>query len=170
MTPEENVMRKDRTAVSQRRGEQGFTLIEALVAMVILVVGISAISNLMVVAGTSNTVANSTTAASAVAAQQMERLKSATYQTLVPGGTVTLPVNHGVGHPDCDPAVGPAVTAVYLCDARIQGVGTIHVQWQIVNNLPGAPQTYFINVLAQPVATGIGLRGQARFTTFRTSN
>ena len=53
MTREENVMRKDGTAVVQRRGEQGFTLIEALVAMVILVTGVVAVANLLWAGGES---------------------------------------------------------------------------------------------------------------------
>ena len=87
-----------------RHGEQGFTLIEALIAMVILIVGIAAISNLMVVAGTSNAAANSTTGASAVAAQQMELLKSQTFTGLAAGGGVIVPPVHAGGHPPCGQA------------------------------------------------------------------
>ena len=159
-------MRNHTTDVSHRRGEQGFTLVEALIAMVILIVGIAAISNLMVVAGTSNTVANSTTAASSVASRQMELLKATTFPSLVPGGTMVVPANH-VPHPACDSA---PVTAMFVCDTSVPGVGTIHVQWQVIGPLAGATPagTLFINVLAQPVAPGIGIRGRANFTTFRT--
>lgn len=161
-------MRRHRVFVPER-GEQGFTLIEALIAMVILVVGIAAIANLMVVAGTSNTVANHSTAAAAIAAEQMELLKSASFPTLVAGGTVVIPPGpHVAGHPACNTG---AVTAVYVCDARVQGVGTVHVQWQIIGPpLGAATTTLFIQLVAQPVAPGIGLRGRAAFTTFRTSN
>ena len=159
-------MRNHTTAVSHRRGEEGFTLIEALIAMLILIVGIAAISNLIVVAGTSNTVANSTTAASAVASQQMELLKTARYNTLVAGGTMVVPPNH-TPHLQCNTGL---VAAVYAWDTNVPGVGSIHVQWEIVGPLPGAAPagTVFINLLAQPVAPGIGIRGRARFTTFRT--
>ena len=43
-------------------GEAGFTLIEALVAMVVLTFGLMAVTNLMLVAASSNTVANQGTA------------------------------------------------------------------------------------------------------------
>ena len=160
-------MRKDRALVS-RRGEEGFTLIEALIAMVILIVGIAAIANLMVVAGSSNAVANSGTAASAVASQQMELLKSASYDTLVTGGTITVPVNH-TAHPACNSGV---VTAAYACDALVEGVGTIHVQWEISPQLAAAApaQTRFVELVAQPIAPALRQRATAHFTTFRTDN
>lgn len=162
-------MSNDTPAVPDRRGEQGFTLIEALIAMVILIVGIAAIANLMVVAGTSNTVANSTTAASAVATQQMDLLKSASFETLVPGGTLVMAVPHPpAGHADCNTA---PVQGIYICDARVEGVGTIHVQWAITAIPAAAPAaTDFIDLIAQPVAPTIGTRARARYTTFRTAN
>ena len=162
-------MRSDTGVVVQRRGEAGFTLIEALIAMVILIVGIAAIANLMVVAGTSNTVANSSTAASAVASQQMDLLKSASFETLVSGGTATVPTGpHTTSHPACNAAV---VTTAFACDALVEGVGTVHVQWAVTLAPAAAPAaTYFIDVVAQPIAPAVRQRGSARFTTFRTDN
>ena len=58
------------------RAERGFTLIEVLIAIVVLVFGLIAITNLFLVAGSSNTVANQATAASDVAAQIVENLKA----------------------------------------------------------------------------------------------
>lgn len=153
------------TRDGRRGGEAGFTLIEALIAMVILITGIAAIANLMVIAGSSNAVANHTTAAATVASQQMELLKAASFPTLVPGGSVAIPNPHGAGHPVCNTG---AVTAVYVCDAVVAGVSTIHVQWQIVGPLAGTTNTLFIHVVAQSIAPGIGQRGQADFTTLRT--
>jgi type II secretory pathway pseudopilin PulG len=156
------------TEIVQRHGEEGFTLIEALIAMVILIVGIAAIANLMVIAGTSNTVANSSSAASAVASQQMDLLKSASFETLVPGGSVTVPANH-VAHAACNSA---PVTGMYVCDTNVEGVGTVHVQWAITGPLVGATPavTHFIELIAQPIAPATRQRGTARFTTFRTDN
>ena len=114
MTREEKVMEQDSENVPERRGEQGFTLIEALIAMVILIVGIAAISNLMVVAGSSNAVANHTTAASAIAAQQMELLKSQTFGNLMQGGTSScLPFTRRT--PGLRPGVGGAVELQLRC-------------------------------------------------------
>jgi len=79
-----------RSTVADRRTEQGFTLIEALVAMVILIFGIAAVSNLMVIAGTSNTVANHSTATTSAATRQMELLESTRWNSLVPGGSMPV--------------------------------------------------------------------------------
>jgi type II secretory pathway pseudopilin PulG len=152
---------------TRRRGEEGFTLIESLIAMVILITGIAAIANLMVIAGSSNAVGSHTTAAAMVASQQMELLKSATYPSLIPGGTVVIPPNHGgPAHPQCNLA---PVQGMYACDTTVEGVGLIHVQWSITG-LAAAPTTYFIHVVSRPVAASTGQRALADFTTFRTSN
>ena len=55
-----------------RRGESGFTLVEALVAIVVLVFGLMAVTNLMLVAASSNSVANQGTAAVASATRIVE--------------------------------------------------------------------------------------------------
>ena len=151
-----------------RRAEAGFTLIEALIAMVILMVGIAAIANLMVVAGSSNTVANASTAATAVASQQMDLIKAASYETLVAGGTTVVPANH-TNHPDCNAA---PVQGQFVCDAAVIGVGTIHVQWAITGPLAAAAPagTYFVDLVAQPIERATRQRATARFTAFRTDN
>jgi hypothetical protein len=59
-----------------RTSESGFTLIEALIAIVVLMVGIVAIVNLFVVASTSNAIGNHSTAATGQATETMERLKA----------------------------------------------------------------------------------------------
>ncbi len=64
-----------------RRPQAGFTLVEALIAMVILSFGLIAVTNLMLVASTSNTVANQSTAATSIASQRMEQLKALGFAT-----------------------------------------------------------------------------------------
>ena len=156
--------------VPTRSGEQGFTLIEAMVAMVILLFGIAAVSNLMVIAGTSNTVANHSTAATAAATQRMEILKTTTFPTLVPGGDIVNDSPVGTP-PPCD-----AVPAGYYhCNtvttgpnAVFQGVGRMHVRWAITT-VPGTvPATLYIQVVAESQAPAVGSRSRASFTTFRT--
>src|SRR6185503_18064847 len=66
--------------------ESGFTLIEALVAVVVLAVGLISVANLMVVAAASNAVANQATAAATVASQELERLTALPYDQLLEGG------------------------------------------------------------------------------------
>ena len=47
---------------TERGAEAGFTLVEALVAVVVLVFGLMAVTNLLLVAASSNSVANQSTA------------------------------------------------------------------------------------------------------------
>lgn len=152
---------KDSSTVAERPGEAGFTLIEALTAMVILLFGIAAVANLMVIAGSSNTAANHGTAATTIATQQMELLKAAPFNTLVPGGSIT----GDVGPPGA--CGGAPVTATYQCDAQVAGVGLVHVRWEIAA-LPAAPNTRFVQMVAESVSPLVRRRTRAWFTTFRT--
>ena len=74
------------SATDARPGQAGFTLIEALAAMVILTFGLMAVTNLMLIAGTSNTVANRSSAATMAASRQLEILKSLTWAGAAPTG------------------------------------------------------------------------------------
>ncbi len=65
-----------------RGTEAGFTLVEALVAIVVLVFGLMAVTNLLLVAASSNTVANQGTAAVTTATQVLDFLKNTTFNTL----------------------------------------------------------------------------------------
>ena len=69
--------------------QAGFTLIEALIAMVILAFGLIAITNLLIVAASSNSVGNMSSAATALASQQLELLKAQSYTNIAPGGSLT---------------------------------------------------------------------------------
>ena len=68
---------------NQPGGERGFSLIEAMIAMVIMSFGLIAVTNLFVISAASNTVANHTTATAAAATEVMERLKAIDYLNLV---------------------------------------------------------------------------------------
>jgi len=160
---------RHQTTAEGRAGEQGFTLIEALVAMVILMFGVAAVANLMVVAGSSNTVANHSTAATGAATQQMELLKSAPFSTLVTGGNIVTDTG-----PTGACGVTP-VTTTYNCNsvpiganAQFVGVGRMHVRWQIFAPTAAAPNTRFIQVTAESMAPAIGRRSRVLLTTFRT--
>jgi Tfp pilus assembly protein PilV len=134
--------------MTNRDTQAGFTLMEALIAMMILTFGLIAITNLMVVAASSNSVANQATAAATVASQQLERLKAQSFNTLAAGGDVATDVN------------------LYNQDDDLPGVGRIHTRWQITGT--GDPAVLFIRVRSE----GTGLlsvgRSRAEFTTFRT--
>ncbi len=133
--------------------EKGFTLIESLIAILILIVGLFAISQVFVMAMSSNSTANRVTAAAAAGAQQLDRLKAIPYNDprMQPGGGVV-----GANGVLSD-------VAGYFADVDMYGVGRIRVRWQIAmidNNLR------FIRVQAETIGPFRNL-SRAQFTTFR---
>jgi hypothetical protein len=131
------------------RAEAGFTLVEALISIVVLVFGLLAITNLMLVAASSNSVGNQSTATAAVASQTLENLKAVPFATLAQGGSVT------------------ADATGYFQDDVVPGVGVVHTRWQIVQRA-GDRQTLFIHVVSEPTGGLLRRRARADFTTFRT--
>jgi type II secretory pathway pseudopilin PulG len=142
------------SASPARRGEAGFTLVEALCAIVILVFGLMAITNLMLVAASSNTVANQSTAATTAAAQRMEILKRTPFATLAAGGDVA----------GSDPAFCEFATSPITGLTALQGVGQIRTCWQI--SLVD-PQTFFIRVRSEGTGALTRARSRAEFTAVR---
>lgn len=137
------------TRRNARRGEQGFTLVEALTAIVILSFGLMAVTNLLVVAASSNSVANQSTAAADMAARTMESLKLRPWNDalLAPGG-----------------GVASCVTNYCQLD-DIPGVGRIETRWQIESV---DVRTRFIRVRSEGRGALSGPRSRAEFTTFRS--
>jgi type II secretory pathway pseudopilin PulG len=130
-------------------GEAGFTLIEALIAMVILIFGLMAVANLMMIAASSNSVANQSTAATALASKQLDDLRSVPFNTLrtQTGGDLTQD------------------SAGFFRQDQVEGVGTIDTRWKITS-LNG--QSLFIEVRSEGM--GVMSRGRSRseFTTIRS--
>ncbi len=62
-----------------KRKESGFTLIEVLIAIVILSVGLLSLAQMMVFATRSNALAGRMTSSAALAREQLERLKAAPF-------------------------------------------------------------------------------------------
>lgn len=139
------------SGVSGRGSEAGFTLVEALVAIVILVFGLVAVTNLMLMAASSNTVANQSTAAAAAAAETLETLKAIRYDDplLAPGGDLDNP------------------TGSYWRDSDLPGVGKVRTTWRI-DAVVGNNQVKFITVRSQGTGALAGMRSRAEFTTFRS--
>jgi type IV pilus modification protein PilV len=133
--------------VQGRRGDAGFTLIEVLIAIVVLVFGLIAVTNLFLVAGSSNSVANQSTAAADVAAQVLENLKAQ------PWNSTQLNATTGTF-----PAATPQRT-----DA-IPGVGTINTWWSITDV---DTRTKFIRVRSEGAGVLARARSRAEFTTYR---
>jgi len=149
-------MNSDRNSMSPKQhhgGEAGFTLVEALCAIVILAFGLIAVANLLLVASTSNTTANLSTGATTLATQQLEVLKAVPFND--PGGLL-------VAGGDLDNDQGG-----YFMNPppEVPGVGQIRVRWRIVDV---DVQTKFIQVRAESTALLIGARSRAEFTVFRS--
>ena len=139
----------DGAAERERSSEGGFTLVEALIAIVILMVGLAAVSNLMIVSATSNTGANLSTASTAAATTAMETVKSRPFANLAVGGNLASPV------PTFSTTASP-----------VPGVGIADVKWQI-STPPNVPNVRFIQVRTQMLGRlGAGW-SKADFTTFR---
>ena len=135
--------------MKNRSSEAGFTLVEALVAIVILVFGLIAVTNLLVVAASSNSVANQATAAATIAAQRLELLKAQPFTSLTTGG-------------DLDSDV-----ANFNQDDDVPGVGRIHTRWAVVA-IAGDAQVYFVAVRSEGTGVLSVRRSRAEFTTFRS--
>ena len=131
-----------------RDGEAGFTLVETLVAIVVLVFGLIAVTNLLLVGATNNSVANQATAATTVASQTMEMLKTRPFRDLATGGSLTA---------DTDPD--------FFDNVGVDGVGFINVRWQIEQP---EPQLRFISVQAEGVGPLVRVRSRVLLTTFRS--
>ncbi len=122
---------------------------EALVAIVILVFGLVAITNLLLVATGSGTAANVGTAAASLARQQMEDLKATPYDALVVGGGVDSDVTN------------------YVRVASVPGVGQIRTRWAIEQLDTPDGQIRFIRVRSEGMGAFTGPRTRADFSSFR---
>lgn len=133
-----------------RTAEAGFTLIEALIAVVILVFGLIGITNLLLVAATSNSTANQGTAATSIASQRLELLKAVPFTSLISGGNLES---------GTDPN--------FYSEDAVPGVGVIVSRWS-VTPIAGNNQVYYIQVRSEATgALGPG-RSRAQFTSFRS--
>jgi Tfp pilus assembly protein PilV len=139
-----------RTA-QRRRGEEGFTLVEAMIAIIILMVGLVAVANLNLVAIGSNSLANQMTAASDVAADRLELLKDIPFDNaaLNQGGSLDVYDTANANRREVD----------------VPRVGAIYVAWQITVL---DQDTKFIAVRAESPGVFGKTRSRAEFTTFRT--
>ncbi len=163
-----------------RARQEGFTLAEVVIAIVVFVFGIMAIANLFTLATSSNVVARNMTASTAQATEAMEMLKAIPFSGLIPAGQVSLcnsgspDLNTGAdtthtwdqGQPMQVDLNGDKAADTYCAaDRDVAGVGRIRIRWQVlaIDN-----QTRQIRVTAAPAS--IALRGRSRvdLVTFRT--
>jgi type II secretory pathway pseudopilin PulG len=152
--------------VEHRGAEVGFTLVEALVAMVVLSFGLMAVTNLLVVAASSNTVANQGTAAATSAARVMDMLKATHFSLLLTkaGSGTDFSASDGKGK-DCNDPTLQFDDASAHCTETLPGVGTIHTHWWIQGT--GLNPVLFIRVRSEGVGALTGRRSRSDFTTLR---
>ena len=81
---------------TNKKGQRGFTLIETCIAMVVMMVGALGISSVFVYSIQNNVGGGERALAMAVAQQQLEKIRSVTYEdTTLEAGTVTATVRSG---------------------------------------------------------------------------
>lgn len=144
-----------------RSSEAGFTLVEALISIVVLVFGLIAVTNLMLVAATSNMVANQATASTTAASRVLDMLKTTSYQDLVAGGDLNVAMSGGT------PLCAVALPGSFECRDDVDGVGVMHVRW-IVTPAPADPRLTFIEVRSEGQGVFGAGRTLADFTTLRS--
>jgi type II secretory pathway pseudopilin PulG len=165
-----------RRVSNARRTEAGFTLVEALVAIVVLVFGLMAVTNLLIVAASSNTVANQGTAAVTSATRVMDWLKNTSFRDdadlttptrpfLTPGG-LAWPV---AADPACAAALACGVAPVtdYHCNDTVPGVGGVHTHWWITLTA-AEPRLLYLRVRSEGTGALSAARSRAEFTGFST--
>jgi prepilin-type N-terminal cleavage/methylation domain-containing protein len=154
-------MRERRASTPQA----GFTLIETMIAIVVLVFGLIGVINLFVVAATGNFTANQMTVAAGLASEQMDRLKTVPFTTLVTGGDLNNDVSPAAACP------GAEGTFSCLQNGPVNaGYGQIRLRWTITP-LPVPAATsgiYAIVVEAFPVTGLAAGRARVTLTTIRT--
>jgi prepilin-type N-terminal cleavage/methylation domain-containing protein len=131
-----------------RSSEAGFTLVEALVAMVVLAVGITAVANLMLVGASSNSVGNAATASAALASRELERLKAIEYNALPVGGDLE------------------ADAAGFFRIDDVPGIGRIRTRWTV--RATNTPTVLLITMRSEGEGAMTRGRSRAQFTVFRS--
>jgi len=154
------------------RAEAGFSLVEALIAIVILMVGLVAVTNLLLVAATSNEIGNLTTATSAEASETLERLKTLDYLTVIAAGgasqgSLTADVGPANATPSLTPDVRVGGALTYHMYRNVPSLGIIRTRWTIQLNTSGPTQTAFIVVESQALQRLGSSASLSQFSTWR---
>ncbi len=156
------------------RHDRGFTLVEVIVAIVVLAFGLIAITNLFVLATSSNVVARQLTASAAQASDAMERLKAISFAGLVSGGASdNNALNQGAAaahqwtedQPIQVDTDGDRTVDNWEADRAVAGVGVIRIRWQIVRI---DAQTRLIRVVAASANPALRGRTRAELVAFRS--
>ena len=163
-------MRRSAGAEETLSGERGFSLIEVMVAIVILTVGLLSLAQMMVLATNSNSLSGRMTSASALAKEQLERLKAAPFY-IDPATLTRNPVLLDGG--DLDAPGGAGYAQLYDQNgAPVAGAGQFEVRWEI-ETIPTALPLEMVEIRVRCLSVNadqFNVIGEARFTTFRTAN
>ena len=153
--------------------EDGFSLIEVLIAIVILTVGLLSLAQMMVLSTKANTLSGRMTSCSGIAKERLERLKAVPFYAdpvtrvrnpqLLPGGDVNM--------------TAAGFSQLYDADGLPSAGGNalFEVRWQIQDVVsPQYPmEMLHIQMRCLPANGDLdpfAVIGDARFTTFRTAN
>ena len=157
-------------ALRTRRADEGFSLIEVMVAIMILTVGLLSLAQMMVVATNSNSLSGRMTSCSALAKEQLERIKAAPFYT-DPAALLRNPILAAGG--DVNATVG-GYSQLYDTEGLPTGAaGMFEVRWQITDVPTALPLDLVriqVRCLAATGADQFSIIGEALFTTFRTAN
>lgn len=150
-----------------RTNESGFTLVEALVAIIVLVFGLIAVTNLLLVAAASNTVANQGSVATMASSERIDLFRTVPFTTLSAnlGGNINDTTPPTVS---CITAGGgaPPMPPVWSCFNDIPGVGRINTRWQ-VSAVAGTGRMLYIQVRSEGTGALAQARSRADFSVVR---
>jgi prepilin-type N-terminal cleavage/methylation domain-containing protein len=166
----------------EKSGEQGFTLVEVMIAIVILAYGLLVLAQMMVVATNANALSGRMTATAALAKEQLELLKAAPFYTnpaVINQGSVNPMLQVG-GDLDTDQSAG-GVDYFQYYDERGQpmipnqpGGAMYVVRWQVQQIIPplnGALPLAMLRISVRCMGTAAyRYVGDATFMTMRTAN
>lgn len=156
---------------NRTRGDKGFSLIEVLVAIVILTVGLLSLAQMMVLSTNANTLSGRMTSCSALAKQQLERLKAAPFYTPGPPNRNVLLVAGG----DLNNTVNGYSQFYDLNGLPTNGGPMFETRWVITDVAPPNLPLEMVRIQMRCLAASgnqdqFAVIGDARFTTFRTAN
>lgn len=164
-------------SVRDGSSQAGFTLVEALIAVVILAVGLMAVTNLFVVGAASNQVGNYSTATASVASETLEKIQALDFFFVCPQlgapqpvqpcpGPVRGSLTANVGPVNNTPEVTVGGVLTFHSVRNIPGIGNVRTRW-VIQDATGITAAYMIIVQSRIDGPLGGSISQAQFTGFR---
>lgn len=139
-----------RRAASRDSGpEPGFSLVEALVAMVVLGMIVGSIGQLLTLGTEVNRMSRDTTEIAALAGQKMEELRALPFATLAPGGSLTEDVQGYADTVDRDAEGSPEYLRRWRVDAGNGSVVICVATLSIGATVGPGQRTTMVSLLAE---------------------